>query len=146
MSIQINWNKIRNEVTRLSDVNVLKSEVQKISDDVRNFDYQKILSPNAKKKVKEFEKKYTKVMKSVQSAQRQVDREFNKIVRQVQEKRQTAEQQIEKLRGLAETQKQKIDSFIKAKTAKAKTKGSSKSTSKKKTAAKKTGTSKTKKA
>lgn len=144
MSIEINWNKIRSEVTRLSDVNVLKSEVQKISNEVRNFDYQKVLSPNAKKKVKEFEKKYTKVMKSVQTAQRQVDREFNKIVRQVQEKRQTAEQQIEKLRGLAENQKSKIDSFIKAKTKSAKT--TTKKSQQKKSAKKKTGTPKTKKA
>lgn len=133
MAIDINWSKIRNEVSRLSDVNVLKSEVQKITKEVKNFDYHTILSPSAKKKVKEFEKKYTRVMKSVHSAQRQVDREFNKLFRQVQDHRQTAEQKIVELKNLAETQKQKIDRLA----ADLKTKVGVSASSKKKKASKK---------
>jgi uncharacterized phage infection (PIP) family protein YhgE len=107
MPIQLNldWNKIN----RLSDLEVLKSEIQKVRDEVKHFDYQAYISPTAQKKVKDFEKRYNKLMKTVGSAQRQLDREFNKLIRQVQKHRDTAEDRIDQLKILADEQKNKIE-------------------------------------
>ena len=111
MPVQLNldWNKIRQEINRLSDLNVLKSEIQKVRDEVKSFDYQGFLSPTAQKRVKDFEVRYNKLMKTVGSAQKQLDREFDKLIRQVQKHRDTAEQRIDQLKNLADEQKNKID-------------------------------------
>ncbi|GEM_PF-1328781 len=111
MPIQLNpdWKKIRNEINRLSDLDVLKAEVQKVRDEISKFDLQDFLSPSAQKKVKEFETRYNKLMKNVGSAQRQLDREFNKLIRQVQKHRETAEGRIHQLKNLAEEQMTRVE-------------------------------------
>ncbi len=87
MAAQVNWQKIRNEFNRLSDVDQLKSEVQRIGAEIRKFDYQSVLSPTAKQRLKTFEKRYTVLMRSISTAQRQMDREFNRILRQIKSHR-----------------------------------------------------------
>jgi len=115
MPVQLNldWKKIRSEISRLSDLNVLKSEVQKARDEIMKFDLQDFLSPNAQKKVKEFEKRYNKLMKNMGSAQKQMDREFNKLIRQIQKHKSTAQNRIDQLKNLAETQKDKVEKVAK---------------------------------
>lgn len=83
MNTQVNWQKIRSEFQRLADVEKLKGEVQRIGGELRKFDYHSVLSPAAQQKVKKFEKRYAHLMRSLQQAQRQVDREFNRILRQI---------------------------------------------------------------
>lgn len=83
MTTQVNWQKIRSEFQRLTDVEELKSEVQRIGNELRKFDYHSVLSPKAQAKVKVFERRYAEVMRSLQQAQRQVDREVNRILRQI---------------------------------------------------------------
>jgi archaellum component FlaC len=83
MNTQVNWNKIRSEFQRLTDVEQLKSEVQRIRKEIRSFDYHAVLSPSAKTKVKNFEKRYAELMRTIHQAQRQMDREFNRILRQI---------------------------------------------------------------
>lgn len=83
MSTQVNWQWIRSEFQRLADVEKLKSEVQRIGAELRNFDFQGVLSPRAKEKVKAFEKRYGEIMRTIHQAQRQVDREFNRVLRQI---------------------------------------------------------------
>lgn len=87
MNTQASWQKIRNEFTRLTDVNQLKTEVQRIGNELRKFDFHSVLSPSAQTRVKKFERRYAELMRTMQTAQRQVDREFNKIMRQVKEQR-----------------------------------------------------------
>jgi hypothetical protein len=159
MAVQLNldWNKIRQEINRLSDINVIKSEVHKVRDEIKNFDYQSYLSPTAKKRVKDVEKRYNKLMKTVGSAQRQLDREFNKLIRQIQTHRDTAQSRIDALKKLAEEQKSKLKNKVSfngaASSGKTSKKGASSARKKKsttsaakKTAAKKTTASKKKKA
>jgi hypothetical protein len=81
ISSQVSWQKIRNELQRLSDVDELRSEVQRISKEIRKFDFHSVLSPTAQAKVKMFEKRYAVLMRSLHKAQRQVDRELNRVVR-----------------------------------------------------------------
>lgn len=83
MTTQVNWQKIRSELQRLSDVEQLKSEVHRIGSELRKFDYHSVLSPSAQAKVKQFEKRYSHLMRSLQQAQRQMDREFNRILKQI---------------------------------------------------------------
>lgn len=111
--LNLDWTKIKKEINRLSDLEVLKTEIQKVREEVKNFDYQGFLSPSAQQRVKDFEKRYNKLMKTVGSAQRQIDREFNKLFRQVQKHKDTAEDRIALLKKLAEEQKNKIDKVAK---------------------------------
>jgi hypothetical protein len=83
MNAQVNWKKIRNEFQRLADVDKLKSEVTRIGSEIRKFDFHKVLSPAAATKVKNFEKRYSELMKTIHQAQRQMDREFSRILRQI---------------------------------------------------------------
>lgn len=87
MNTQVNWQKIRNEFSRITDVESLKTEMQKIRKELSKFDLQSVLSPAAQQKVKTFEKRYSNLMRTVHQAQRQVDREFNRILREVKVRR-----------------------------------------------------------
>lgn len=146
VQFNLNWNKIRTEINRLSDLNALKSEIQKVTNEVKSFDYQNLLSPTAKGRVKDFEGRYNKFMKTVGSAQRQLDREFNKLLRQIQKHRSTAEERLEYIKTLADQQKSKIDKMAKNFSASGKaktTRGGKKSSSKKTSSAKKSSAKKT---
>ncbi len=87
MTTQVNWKKIRSEFNRLADVDTLKSEVQRVGAEIRNFDFHTVLSPAAQQKVKTFEKRYSNLMRTISQAQRQVDREFNRILREIKTRR-----------------------------------------------------------
>ncbi len=87
MNTQASWRRIKNELHKLTDVNQLKSEVQRIGNELRNFDFHTVLSPTAQAKVKMFERRYADLMRTMQQAQRQMDRELNKILRQIKNRR-----------------------------------------------------------
>ncbi len=89
MSTQASWQRIRNEFQRLTDVDQLKTEVHRIGNELRKFDFHTVLSPSAQARVKSFERRYAELMRTMQQAQRQVDREFNKILRQIKTQRGT---------------------------------------------------------
>lgn len=94
MAAQMNWQKIRNEFNRLTDVDQLKNEVQRIGNEIRNFDIHVVLSPTAKQRMKGFEKRYSTVMRSLSTYQRQMDREFNRILRQIKSHRTDVEKAV----------------------------------------------------
>jgi len=102
MNLQVNWQKIRSELNRLSNVDELKSEVHRIGAELRKFDYHTVLSPTAQAKVKIFEKRYAELMKTLHQAQRQVDREFNRIVRQLKVQRQDVQKVVSDQRAKLE--------------------------------------------
>lgn len=83
MNTQVNWKKIRDEFQRLTNVEKIKSEVNRIGTEIRKFDYNTVLSPAAQSRVKTFERRYAELMRTLHQAQRQVDREFNRILRQI---------------------------------------------------------------
>ncbi len=148
VSLNLDWGKIRQEINRLSDLDTLKSEIQRVRDEIKGFDYSGYLSPTAQKRVKDFEVRYNRLMKSVGSAQRQLDREFNKLIRQVQKHKETAEERINSLRTIADEQKEKIDKLTKDLTSKVNStvvrSAAGRKTSKKKSSKKATSTSKKK--
>lgn len=134
MDTQASWNRIRTEFTRLTDVDQLKNEVHRIGNELRKFDIHTVLSPSAKARVKQFERRYVDLMRTVQQAQRQVDREFNKILRQVKARRgmvtKVMNEQKSKLNDLRKvftaTSKQMNHQAKKTKTTKSKTAGTKK--------------------
>jgi hypothetical protein len=83
MNPQVNWQKIRTELQRFADVDKLKTEVQRIGQELRSFDFHSVLSPSAQTKVKTFEKRYAELLRTIHQAQRQMDREFNRILRRI---------------------------------------------------------------
>lgn len=143
MTGQVNWQKIRTEFNRLTDVENLKNEVQRIGAEIRNFDFHAVLSPAANQKVKMFEKRYTVLMRSLSQAQRQVDREFNRVLRQIKEHRAGVDKVVKEQKDKLETA---AADFRKRFSKKAAGTKSTKTATRKKTAAKKAKTTRRKKA
>lgn len=102
---QVNWTKLKTELNKLTDVAKLKQDLQKIASDIRRFDFHTVLTPQAQERVKQFEKKYSDLIKTVHQAQRQVDREVNKIIRQVKGHRLLADGKLDSIRRVAQDQR-----------------------------------------
>jgi hypothetical protein len=141
MNPQVNWQKLRGELNKLADVGKLKQDLQKIASELRKFDFHTILTPEAKERVKTFEKKYAELIKTVHQAQRQVDREVNKILRQVKGSAILADVKLENIRRVAFDQRERLNKVTQdlrkrfAKTTKKKGKRKSTGTRKTKTTA-----------
>jgi hypothetical protein len=108
MNPQVNWQKLRSELNKLTDVQKLKEDLQKIATEIRKFDFHTVLTPQAQARVKTFEKKYAEILKTVHQAQRQVDREVNKIIRQVKSHGILADVKLENIRRVAHDQSQRF--------------------------------------
>src|SRR3954471_14990845 len=108
MNPQVNWQKLKSELNKLTDVQKLKEDLQKIASELRKFDFHTILTPDAKERVKTFEKKYADLIKTVHQAQRQVDREVNKILRQVKGSAILADDRLENIRRVAFDQRDRL--------------------------------------
>jgi hypothetical protein len=146
MNTQVNWKKIRQEFTRLADVDKLKSEVQRIGQEIRGFNFQAVLSPSAQDKVKHFEKRYSELMKTIHQAQRQMDREFVKIIGQIKGHRvdvnKAVAQQKEKLEKVSADLQKRFTKSAAAGTAKKTAKTPTKKAAKKTAGKAKTSTRK----
>lgn len=108
MNPQVNWQKIKSELNKLADVTKLSDELRKVANEIRNFDFHTVLTPQAQERVKAFEKRYGEILKTVHQAQRQVDREVNKILRQVKTHSILADGRLESLRKVAHQGTQKL--------------------------------------
>ncbi len=141
MNTQVNWQKIRSEFQRLTDVEELKSEVQRIRSELSKFDFHTVLSPAAKTKVKAFEKRYAEIMRNIHQAQRQVDREVNRIMRQIKGHRNDVSklmsEQKSKLEGLSKDFRKRFTAKKSAAATKTARTAGAKKTIKKSTSAKK---------
>lgn len=140
MNTQVNWQKIRSELQRLANVEKLKSEVQRIGSELRGFDLQSVLTPNAKDRVKAFEKRYSELMKTIHVAQRQMDKELNRILKQIK----THRADVTKAMTEQRTKLEKVSSDFKKRFSKQEAAASAKkkTTTVRKTSAKKTTTRK----
>lgn len=137
MNYELNWNKIKKELNKFTDVDRLQSEVNKIKSEIKKFDVNTVLSSSNQVRLKQLEGKYANLMKSIHRAQRQFDLEFNKVLRRFKTTQTEAKKTFKNVRGLAEEQKVKFDKAAKAvrKTvlAKTKTKSGGKKKARKKT-------------
>lgn len=143
-SILHNWRERLEELLKAKNLDDLKSEFRKIGGEVQaeiqSFDLNAHLSPTAKARMKQLEKRYNEVLKTVQKAQKQFDREYNTAIKTMRTAQKDAEKRLEQMKKKLSQQKKE---FVKAagkisKNLKKKTSARKKSTRKKSTAKKTT--------
>lgn len=106
---QVNWTKLMAELGKITDIDRLKTEVQRISKEIRKFDIHAHLSPTARERLKKVETKYQEVSKTLNRTQRQVDREFNRVLRNLKDQRSRAEKGLAVVKEAALEQKRKLE-------------------------------------
>ncbi len=80
MNTQVNLKAIKKELLKLTDTEYLKTELHKITQDIRGFDLHVKLSPQAKTRLKVVEQRFHEMRLRVAEAQKQVDSEVNKFL------------------------------------------------------------------
>ena len=115
MAKAIDWNKIRNELNKLADLEKITAELKKIRSELSHGDFHSILTPSALARVKRVEKKYSALVKSAHKAQLQLDREVNRIMRQVKSYNVITKIKLQDVKDIAEAQKKTFLKTVKAK-------------------------------
>lgn len=143
-SILHNWRERLEELLKAKNLDELKTEFRKIGGEIQgeiqNFDLNEHLSPTAKARVKQLEKRYNEVLKTVQKAQKQFDREYSTAIKTMKSAQKDAEKRLEQMKKKLAQQKKE---FTKAASKFSKNIKKKKTTRKKSAARKKTPTKKT---
>lgn len=146
---EINWEKIKKEATRLSNIEAIKKELAHLKAEIKKIDVRVHLKPSTKKRLKDFENRYNQLLNSLNQAQRQIDRELTKGLKILKRTKLDSERQLKVIREAVKKQGQIFEQaardFRKKKTSKNKTTGARKAASKKTTAKRKTAAKVTKK-
>ena len=133
MAKTIDWNKIKNELNKMANLEKITAELKKIRAELSHGDFHSILTPSALARVKKVEKRYSDLVKSAHKAQSQIDREVSRIMRQVKSYNSITKIKLQDVKDIAEAQKKTFLKSVKEKTklhkAKAKSKGSKRKTS-----------------
>lgn len=119
MKAELNLKKVKEELVKLTDVDYLKKELHRLANEIKNYDLNTHLTPQAKAKLKTLEKRFQDVRRGVIRAEKQIGAEVNKLV-------------VILRKASAETQAKVSAMGIGKKTAKKARKKSSKKTSSKK--------------
>lgn len=131
---QVNWTKLKAELNKYADLETLKGEVHRLSQELRKFDINAHLSPTAKGRLKTVETKYHEISKTLNRTQRQVDREVNRVLRNLKTQRARAEKGLTLVKAAALEQRRKLEkASAKIKSRVFKTKKKRKSAPRKKT-------------
>lgn len=133
MAKAIDWNKIRNELNKMANLDKITAELKKVRAEFSHGDFHSILSPSAIARVKKVEKKYSELVKSAHKAQLQIDREVNRIMRQVKSYNSITKLKLQDVKDVAEAQKKTFLKSIREKTKQHKAKAKGKSAKKKTT-------------
>lgn len=104
----INWEKVKSEVIRLSNTDELKKELQRLLTEIKKFDIHSHLSPSAKSRLNDLERRYNLLVNNVNRAQRQFDREFNKVLRVLRKGKVDAEKTFKSVQKTAKQQQKKF--------------------------------------
>lgn len=115
MAKAIDWNKIRNELNKMANLDKITSELKKVRAELSHGDFHSILTPSALARVKRVEKKYSDLVKRAHKAQLQIDREVNRIMRQVKSYNSITKIKLQDVKDIAEAQKKTFLKSVKAK-------------------------------
>ncbi|MBX7231772.1 MAG: hypothetical protein K1X29_06775 [Bdellovibrionales bacterium] len=107
--VQFNWSKLKAELNKITYIERLKTEVQRFGQELRKFDINAHLSPQAKQRLKAVEAKYQEVTKSLGKTQRQLDREMARVLRNFKVQRELAEKGLAFVKTTALEQRQKLE-------------------------------------
>lgn len=100
-------NSIRAELAKLTDLDYLKKEINKVAKEIRNFDIDHLpLSPQAKDRLHQLEKRFDELRSRLTQLQKQMDTEVNKFMAIVKKTRAEAESRLQKV-GLTKKKKKK---------------------------------------
>lgn len=105
----LNWNQIHKDIREYADLEKLKKELLRLKAEIRSLNLRAFLSPAAEKRLKDLERRYADVLRTVHRAQRQLDREVARFMRKFKSTRVQAEKKIDSLYDLAMTQKAWIE-------------------------------------
>ncbi len=80
MRPELNLKKVKEELAKLTDVEYLKKELHRLANEIKNYDLNTHLTPQAKAKLKTLEKRFQEIRKAVIRAEKQIGLEVNKLV------------------------------------------------------------------
>lgn len=80
MKTELNLKKVKEELIKLTDVDYLKKELLRLANEIKNYDLNEHLTPQAKAKMKTLEKRFQEIRKAVLRAEKQIGSEVNKLV------------------------------------------------------------------
>ena len=80
MKTELNLKKVKEELIKLTDVEYLKKELGRLANEIKNYDLNTHLTPQAKAKLKTLEKRFQEIRKAVIRAEKQIGSEVNKLV------------------------------------------------------------------
>lgn len=93
--MKADFNSIREELQKLTDVEYLKKELSRAANEIKNFDVEKLnLSPENKAKLKTLEKRFNEIVKRVRALEKQIEPEVNKLVAMIKKHGKEAEAKI----------------------------------------------------
>lgn len=82
-AMKTDLNSLKKELGRLTDINYLKKELNRIASEVKKFDVHLNLTPHAKERLEQLEKRFREAVKSLQHLQKQLDSNVERIMKSV---------------------------------------------------------------
>jgi hypothetical protein len=99
-------NSLKKELSRLTDIKYLKKELNRIAGEVRNFQVRDLpLTPQARQRIEQLEKRFRELMKNLAQVQKQVDTNFDKLMKVVRRKGKSRKATAKKAAKKATTRK-----------------------------------------
>jgi hypothetical protein len=80
MKPELNLRKVKDELIKLTDVDYLKKELARLTTEIKNYDLEAHLTPQANMRLKKLEKRFQEIRKSVIRAEKQIGSEVNKLL------------------------------------------------------------------
>ncbi len=77
---ELNISKVKDELIKLTDVDYLKKELARLTTEIKNYDLEAHLTPQAKMRLKTLEKRFLEIRKAVLKAEKQIGSEVNKLL------------------------------------------------------------------
>ena len=97
-------NSIKRELSKLTDVEYLKKELGKIASEIRNYESNVMLSPQAKTRMKQLENRFHEIRKRLTKLEKQAETEIGKIMVAIRKTKEDAERRLRKA-GLVKSKK-----------------------------------------
>ena len=79
-------NSLKKELGRFADVDYLKKELSRVATEIKKFDFQSHLTPQAQKRLKTLEVRFNAILKDITSLEKRVEGHLNKFMRVVRTK------------------------------------------------------------
>jgi len=89
-------NSLKKELGRFADVDYLKKELNRVATEIKNFDFQSHLTPQAQKRLKTLEVRFNEILKAITTIEKRVEGNFTKFMRVVRSKTSEAKKTAKK--------------------------------------------------